>query len=129
MKDEEGPKVVVRYTKGRAGQQRQWPVGKDGVHYQERRVVQLDVRTFHDRGGMERVWGYSVADLRRLLGYSSDTMMRKAITAGRVDPGDLMSVCMHWYERMRSETVSKYDVVSKGQRYRFELSYEPGDEE
>ena len=96
-----------------------WP----GPTIKQRRVVMVHPRNA-DLVPQANMWGYSYRDLAELYGLSLATVRQRA-ARGDFDPTDLLSICMHWYERMRSRTETTYDVVHNGHRRRFKLSFDP----
>ena len=71
-----------------------------------------------------KVWGFTFRDLAQLFGVSIPSA-RNMVSNGDFDPADLQSICLCWYERMRSQQVASYDVMTQGRRVRFNLSFEP----
>ena len=76
MSDNEYPKTVVRKP-NRVG----------------RRVVRLTESTATK--AWSKLWAYSYTDLADLFGIT-ERSVRLAVAAGRVDPGDLHSICRYW---------------------------------
>ena len=60
-----------------------------------RRVI---TRERAPRGGHTKLWGYGYETLSRLLGMTPGSL-RNAVAAGRLDPGDLESICEAWLRR------------------------------
>lgn len=119
------PKARWKRYGDRTPVQVEWPRLEEAPYvYKQRHVVRVDVRNYPLTPGTH-VYGFTLEDLCRLYDYSP-AQLRAAMREG-LDPHDLESLCMHWYDRMREETAASYDVEAGGRRFRFDLTFEPGE--
>lgn len=51
-------------------------------------------------GGHSRLWAFGYADFARLLGLS-ESRLRRLVSLGELDLGDLEQVCQRWARRRR----------------------------
>ena len=76
------------------------------IHSTMVRIYRRNVRLVNQepviRGGKARLWAYSTAGLAKAAGCSESTV-RRAIEARKLDPVDLLSVCA-WLQQRRAES-------------------------
>lgn len=64
-----------------------------------RRTVRISNR---NQSARTRLWAYSYADLAELFGITEHGV-RKAVSRGHIDPGNLESVCRYWLGGIRGD--------------------------